>query len=413
MTPPRLLTTGRSQKALIATATATVIALVPIGVRAQTRANLDVSVGGTAASNPYLLNGSDTKAAGGNLTLAPSLTFLDGDTSVSLNGSVDLEKFADKYGLDESVQFGAKGEHRVNERTTISADVGFRSSESAARRFFGGADLSELEPGEFPDSPVLDPTLGSINGRTSRIDVNASVEHLLSPNSALTATAGMGLTKAESASGEDFRDANVVLNYSRQLTVRTSLLATIDAGYADYLGRQIGDGLFANGMAGVDHQFTESLHLSVQLGVSVAEVESLAGLKETSVSWAGNVDFCDRTARGALCARASRSAQPTSLGGLTTVNSVGVSYARSFGPVSSVSASATYSRTNRSLAAGFPLSSSHTELAAVSSTYRHKLGERLSAYLTPSFTSISDDFSGARENYQVLLGISYHFGPVR
>jgi hypothetical protein len=386
---------------------------VPLVTKAETRLNVDVSAGATAASNPYLLDGEDTQAIGANLTIDPSIFLEDEDTSIVLDGSLSLEKFFRRYGFDESIALAASGEHRVDERTTLAADLGFRSSESAARRFFGGPDLVELEPGEFPDSGIIDPTLGNLGGRTNRLDVNASVKHLTGPDAVLTASAGLGLTRVESDFGLDYRDSTFAVSYAKQLTTKTSFLGTVNAGYADYLGRRAGDGIYVTALAGGEHRFSESLYVSGQLGASLSAVESLASGRRTTVSWAGEFDLCDRGERATICVRGSRSAQPTSLGGLTTVSSVGASYAHSFGRVASASVMATYARSSRFRAASSLVGSTHTELIAVSGSYRHTLGQRLSAFVTPSFTSVANEFSGRQENYQMLLGVSYHLGRMR
>lgn len=400
-----------ARRTLLAAAAA--FCVVPLAARAETRVSVDVSLGATAASNPYLLDGPDTAAAGAHLTVDPAVFLENDDTSITLDGRLSMEKFFERYGLDESVAVGASGEHRLDERTTLTAEAGFRSSESAARRFFGGPDLEGLEPGEFPDGAVIDPTLGNLAGRTNRLDVSASVEHLAGPGGVLTATAGLGLTRVESEFGEDYRDSRLDITYARRMTARTSLSATVNAGYVEYFGPRAGDGLFVTALAGGEHQFTESLYLSAQLGASLTAVETPAGGKDTSISWAGNLDLCDRGPRTTLCVTGARSAQPTSLGGLSTVSSIGLSYARSFGTTASVSATARYARSSRFRAALLPAANTTSELAAVSGTYRHNLNQRVSAFVTPSFTSIADEFSDRRENYQMLLGVSYHFGRVR
>lgn len=405
-----IIARGAQNTMLAAAATA---CAVPFVAKAETRVSVDVSAGATAASNPYLLDGADTQAVGANLTVDPSIFFQDEDTSVTLDGSLSLEKFFGRYGFDESVALAASGEHRVDERTTLAADVGFRSSESAARRFFGSADLGELEPGEFPDGAVIDPTLGNLGGRTNRLDVNASVERVTSPESVLTISTGLGLTRVESDLGDDYRDARLAAAYVRQLTARTSLSGSVNAGYADYLGRRAGDGLYVTALAGGEHQFTESLYLSAQLGASLTTVESLAGGQHNSLSWAGNLDLCNRRERATFCVTGSRAAQPTSLGGLTTVSSLGLSYARSIGTEASASAAVRYARSSRFQDAFAAASSRRSELISVSGTYRHRLNQRVAAFATPSFTSIADENAGRRENYQMLLGVSYHFGRLR
>jgi hypothetical protein len=384
--------------------------LAPALSLAQTRANMEISTGATAASNPYLVEQPDTAAAGASLTFAPSLTFDAGDASGSLDGSLDLEKYFGRYGLDESAMLRASGERHVDERTTVTANVGFRSSKSAARRFYGDSALTPVASGDLPAAPLVDPTLANFGGRTSRLDVNAGIEHQTDPNSTFSASTGVGLTRVRANSGQDYRDASFSLGYQRRLDERTSVLTTLNAGYADYLSQLAGDGAFGTVMAGLDRQVSQSLHFSAQFGASLADVTSLGGGKGRTITWAGRIDACEAYPTGSACLTGERSARPTALGGITTVTSTRASYQRSLGIDADLSLTATYARSIRS---HLPLSapvSGQSELVAVSGTYRHAIGERLSAFVTPSATMIEDDISGRRKDYQVLIGLSYRFG---
>lgn len=408
MTATRLLTRRHLRHVSVGAAAAA--CLIPVSGWGQTRASVDVSAGAIATSNPYLLHAPETAAAGANLTIDPSLLVETGNASVSFDGTLSLEKYFSRYGFDKSANIGGSGEFRVDERTTLTADVGFRTSKSAARRYYDGANLFDLGPNEFPDSSIVDPTLANLGGRTSRLDANASVEHILNPRSVLTASMGLGLTRAASASARDYRDTNFTVGYNAKLAEKTSALVTLDMGYADYLNQRVGDGVFGTAMVGVDHQITESLHLSSQLGASFASVEALGGRKHESLTWAGKVDLCDKYSSDTACITGGRSTRPTALGGITTVNSVGATYARSFGEGADLSLTGTYALSTRSRAAVGLSARGRSELVTVRATYRHKVGERLSAFVTPSATAITDDISGRRKDYQVLLGLSYRLG---
>jgi len=391
-------------------AAAASVCLSPCVASAQSRASVDVSAGATAASNPYLLDGPNTSAAGVNLTIRPSLTVETGTSSVTFGGDLSLEEFFDKYGLDDSVQLDASGEHRIDEKTTLSTNVGFRSSKSAARRFYLSAPTGIVDGAEVPDASLLDPTLANLIGRSSRLSVNGSLKHLLDPRSFLVATAGIGLTRVNSVSGRDYRDSNFGLEYTRTLSETTSAVVTVNGGYADYLGQRAGDGLFFTSLVGVDHQFSQAIHFSAQIGASIAAIESPTGTRDTTVAWAGNLNLCNADGRGSVCLTGARATQPTSFGGLTTVSSIGLNYARTLGPRDTASVSATYARTSQARLPFLTGLSRRTELASVSGTFRHKLTERIAAFVTPSLALVDDGQSGRRENYQLLLGVSYIFG---
>ena len=148
MTPGRIVPAHLARRALLVGASAA--ALMPLAGNAETVVAVDASVGGLAASNPYFLDGSNTESLAASLTLRPYISVNEGPTTATIDGSLNLEHFFDHYGTDESAQVGASLEHHVNERTTLTAGASYSSSESAARHFYNGADLTNLQPGEFP-----------------------------------------------------------------------------------------------------------------------------------------------------------------------------------------------------------------------------------------------------------------------
>ncbi len=407
MTKPITRCTKRLRTASLAAAT--FVCVLPQIAGAKPRADLNVSVGALAASNPYLLNGKNLGAAGANLTIDPSIYLDDANTSIALTGNLSLDKYFGKYDLEDSYGIRAAGSSRISERTTLTADVDFRSSKSAANRFYSGLS-GNLAGGELLNTAQFDPTLASLTGRTSRLEVNASLQRILNPRSLLTASAGLGLTRVSSSSGTDYRDTHLGLDYARKLTETTSALVSVEGGYADYLDQHGADGLFVTPMIGLDHQITRSLKLSAELGVSVATIRSPSGDRQTTATWAGKLELCDRNGKETACLTGGRSAQPTSLGGLTTVSSVGLSYAHEIGARGNISAAVTYARTSRSSVTLLNGLGGRSELLSASSTFRRKIGSRVSAFVTPSFTSARDERRGRRENYQVLMGISYSFG---
>ena len=257
---------------------------------------------------------------------------------------------------------------------------------------------------------MIDPTLGNIDGRTSRLDVDFGLHQLLTSKSTLDLSAGAGLTRVESSMGADYRDTRGALVYTHQINERTSWVASLDLGYADYFNRRVGDGLFSTVLVGVDHKFTESMYGSLKAGFSYSSIEVLPSGTEHVTDWAATVDLCDMLARGTVCVTGSRSAGPTSLGGVTTVSSLGVSYARAIGRNGNASLGASYSKSGMSNDSPVVLGRRDSEVANVTASYSHRIGERLSAFVTPSLTSRDDEFAAKQENYQVQLGVTYHFG---
>jgi hypothetical protein len=389
------------------------IAVLPCNAgQAETGTSLDLSIAATAASDPYLAGGQGTGALGGSLTAAPTLWFEDGDTALTASGALTLEYF-DGYDLDEAVNLAVAGEHRVDERTRLTADLGYRSSRANARRFQLVPEPGDLEIGDFPDPPAVDPTLGALAGRTSRLEVGAGLEHRLTPISSLVVGANLGRTNVREQDGEDYRDASLSAQYSRELTETTALLLSAEGADVDYLGRRAGDGVLVTGLAGVDHRLSTTLHLAAQVGGSFTATRTTPGRTERDVGLAGEVELCDQRERGFACANLSRRAQPTARGGITTVTSAQLSYSRALGRGDEVGMTGTYGRSSQPRLAFLPGGGRRSELVNLSARYSRRLGDSLSGFVAPGYTSIKDVGSQRRENYQVMIGVSYALGRRR
>lgn len=382
---------------------------------AQTRAAVDVSIGATAATDPFLLDTPDSEAIGVNLTVDPSISFEGDATTVTFQGRLSLDQYLSRYGLDESVNLGLTGNHRFDERTRLSTSSSFSSSRSVTRHRFalGQIDLGGVEPGQFPAQPVIDPTLGSLGGRTNSLDASLSLERLLTPTSALQVGSSVGLVRVGRGFGHDYRDAALRFGYSRRLSERTVALLNTEGNVIDYLGRRASDARLVSLLAGLERQLSNTFRMSGQVGVSSVWMDLPVSGQRQRFSLAAALDLCNQNEWTSLCAFGSHRAQPTAVGGISNVTAFGVSYAQRVSEKGRASLSGSYGRSGESLGLNLPQPNAGSRVIGVAATYAHDVAPRIAGYVTPSFSSVSDRVSGARQNYQVVLGVRFRLGNRR
>lgn len=382
--------------------------------RAEVRASVAVGTGATAATNPYLVQGDDTDALGVHLTIDPSIVFEDDTATYVVTGQVRLDHYFDRYGSDESVNLGIRGNQRIDERTSLSTNASFTSSRSVSQHRFGLGvpDLDGVAPGQFPDRPIIDPTLTDLGGRVNAFGVGVSVNHLLTPVSAIEVGGRLGLSRLTGGTDGDFKSGSLTSRYTRRLDERVSIRGSLDGGFADYLGRRTGDGKFLTALGGVEYQLSDTVFVSGELGVTSSWVKRAAGGTENRLGLAAGFDLCQRDERTNLCAFGSRRMQPTSIG-LSTVSSLGLSYGRQVSQEGRVSLSGSYGRTDNIRNTGAGVADGRRSVLGISATYSHDLSDRVFAYVSPGFSSISNRGTGGIRNYQGMVGISVRLGSVR
>jgi hypothetical protein len=388
--------------------------LVASEAAAQTYASVDISAGGTAATNPYLVDGSDTGAVGANLTVDPTIVFEEGATTFRINGRASIDQYLSRYGTDEALSLAVASKHRIDDRTSVSGSINFSSSRSVSRNRFllGQEGLGELEPGEFPEAPIIDPTLAGLGGRTNTLVASVATDHLLDATSNISVSGSAGWTWIEDGAGQDYRNSLLAVRYRKRLSEKTVLVGSVQGAYADYRNQDSGDSVFATTMAGAERQLSETTSLSAQLGGSWVSGKTALGTTDRSLSFSASLDLCTRTELGRGCVTFSRLPQPTAAGGVSSVTAVSVSYFRLISAREQISVSAHYGRSS-GFRSGPALVTGSNEVVGATASYSRRVSDRLSAHVSPSFTSASGRMSGSRENLQILIGLSYRMGQQR
>lgn len=368
----------------------------------------DVSLGGGISSNPLLL--TDPRTAGSvSLGISPSLLVEDELGETRITGNVRATQYLQRYGSDVSATLDAATVRKLDARTTVRLFAAASTARSATRDglIFGTGPNDLPDPLVPPGLPVIDTTLAGTRSRVTTIATGITAAYLLDEVSSVNAGIELNGTYIDNDGGFDYRSASAQLGYQRTLSARTSVTLGTQFGAVDYLGRRTGDSKIVSPRVGIQQQLSERLSLSADAGISYVRTDIGAGHSER-VSFAGSVGLCDRSTNRSLCVSAGRSAQPTALGGVSTVTTASLNYDARLSRVDRVSLGARYGRTNQD-GEGLPLVRV-TDFIGASVTYSRDLNDRIAFTVTPSYAKIFDDIQPRRANYALMVGLTLKLG---
>jgi hypothetical protein len=349
-----------------------------------------------------------------------------------------VEHYSGGRGTASSFAVNGAVRHQIDDRTSVRLNTSAASTRSAIRDFlrnpgfFDGSPLASdvrgsdpsagaIGPGSMPlgPVPVLDPFypgfLEPSAGRTRSYRVSVSALHALNARESLTVDAGVRWTNSADVRASDYRVDTGSLLYERKLSERADLGATVTAGRADY-GRRNGvpggRATYVTPLLGVQLRLSETITSHASAGISLTRADGPTGSAASRATFAGKFDICQRQNRGSLCATASRDVQPTAYAGVTTVSSAGVNVSRMIGPKARASMSALFTRRGISRSTALAGAAEPQSLVAVSAQYSREIGERLRAFVEPSYSRTSGSFDGGRQNFQISAGIRVRLGTV-
>lgn len=383
----------------------------PAAAQSDPEFSADVSLTGGISSNPFLLTDPKT-AASVALGISPTLLVADELGETRLTGDLRLTQYLQRYGTDASAALNAVTVRNLDPRTQLRLSAGARTSRSATRDglIFAGTPGDGTAPLFPPGPPVIDTTLAGTRSRVTSIETGVSISHLLDERSSVGAGINLAGTYIDDNGGFDYRNASMNVDYQRQVAVRTSVTIGAQLGAVDYLGRQTGDSKIVSPRIGVQHQLSDRVSITADAGISYVRTDIGAGFSDR-VTFAGNLGLCDRSTNRTFCLSAGRSAQPTALGGVSTVTTASLNYDARLSRVDRLSIGARYGRTNED-GAGLPLVRV-TDFVGGSATYSRDLNDRIAFTVTPSYSKIFDDALPRRANYALMAGLTVKLGKRR
>ena len=388
--------------------------LLPTAAAAQTkpRVTVDVSVNGTADSNPFLEPGGASTLSG-TLQVDPKVYWEDETTSVVVDASLRMTQYLQRYGNDISGRVGVLAKRQLSTRTSLSATAGFQTSRSTLKDFFLGSLGAPLDPVQFPDVTFSDVTITGRRTRVQTLDASLGLDHVISEDSGVNVFAATTYSQFSGSDQFDFRTGSVGANYRWQLSERTNITAGVTGTIADYIGTKDGDARIISPQVGINNQINERVSWTANLGVSLASIDNALGASRTKTYITGAFSICDKGVESALCGSISRSAEPTALGGVRAVTNLAVIYDKQLSRNERLILSARYGQTSQASA---PLSVNgvrNSQIYGVSGTYSKDISERLAFVVTPSFTKVVERRFRDEANYAITVGIRLRLGKLR
>lgn len=381
----------------------------------EPQVTVDVSVGGSVSTNPFLYVDSETAAAA-NVSVRPLILWEDERGRTSLEGNLRLAQYSNRYGSDFSGRIGIASDRMLDEKTSLRIASSFQSLRSAVQDGFFLTGLDPLDPGAtpVPDIPPVDTSIAGVRARTQSASASLGVAHTIDELSSIDAGISLNAAFVNNNAGFDYRNLSGQFGYQRKLSEQLTVTANVQGGLVDYIGRRTGDSTILSPQIGVRYQLSSRLNLVAGAGISYVNTDLGIGGHAGRVSFSGNIGLCDRGLDRTFCMTASRSAQPTALGGVSSVTAIAANYDVVLTSVDRFSIAGRYGRTDQNGNSGLPTQVRITDIVGASATYSRQLSDRTSLTVTPGFTKIYGDTQGRRDaNWSLMVGLTVRFGTLR
>jgi len=389
---------------------------LPVVARAEEpQVTVDVSVGGSVATNPFLYADGETA---GTVTVGarPTIVWADEVGKTAIEGDLSLSQYTNRYGSDLSGGVGVTSERMLDEKTTLRLAAAFHSLRSAVQSNFLLAGENPLNPGvdPVPEIPPVDTTTVGNRGRTQTANASIGVTRVIDEVSSIDAGVGLDASFFGAAGTFDYRTLSGQIGYNRKVSQQLTVTASLQGSVVDYLGRKTGDSKIISPQIGIQQQLTPRLSFVASAGISYVMTNIGTGTDAKSTNLAGSVGICNRGLDQTFCLTASRSAQPTALGGVSSVTAVAANYDLVLSQKDSFSVAARYGRTNDNGNTGIPTLTRVSDIVGASATYSHQINDRLTFTVTPAYTKIYGDVQGHRDgNASLMVGLTMRFGKLR
>jgi len=373
-----------------------------------------VSGGLEASSNPFLLE-QDAGAVSAFIAVDPTIFVEEGRNTTVIDGSLRAAQYSNDYGTDASGSLRISTQRALTERT----ELGLSASINSTRRSFldglanGARAGLPADPAALPDAVSIDPTLVGALVRSTTISAIGSIEHQLTPVSSLTASAAYSRQQFSNDAGFGVRSASGSISYGRKIAPRTVVSLGGQFASNNFDGPQGGDANVYKLQTKAEHEI--GTRWSVAFGAGVDLVDRNLGLagRETSTLLSGDLSLCNKGLRSRLCVTGRRAAQPTALGGVSTVVSVGVSYELELSENDLMTFNSQYGRSNLGQDTGSAAAGTVVDVIGATANYRHDLSDRTALFVTAGYSEVSDDLRDVSPNAFVRVGVTLSFGRLR
>lgn len=302
---------GRGAAALLLTGALAALAGAP-AVAQETRAAVDVAVGGSYSSNPFLIRDGGAGAFATELSVTPQVTFLDERSEATLAAHYRRSDYLTRYSAADSYGVSAQGRRALSPTVNARANLSLNSS-IVGQNGLGVVGVVDPTPNPVPGTPDI--AVIGLNQRQNAISAGLGADWRFGPRDTLTGQVSINrITYGDAGSFAllSSRTTAATVGYSRALSERTSIGVQGSASWIDY--DQPGfSGTTYSPQFTFTRQVSEALNFS--LGAGVIFLSSTTPLGTSKVTgFSGSFNGCRTAGRSTQCLRGYSDAQPTGLG---------------------------------------------------------------------------------------------------
>ena len=426
-----------------ATAALAIGAGVASPASAQERFSVDAALSGGIANNPFLQGGDTSTTASATLTVSPSYSIDQGLTQFAIAGNATVTEYLSRYPNSDSFSVSGMGAHQLSERTSLNARLNYVNSVVGAFNDTGVIGSGLIIPGVTPVFPTAtadpntvltpavtpittgiisnlatDPSLGGIGRRRQNYSAGAGISMGLGPRDRIGLDTSISANRTASGALDDFNSVSQQVNYSRAIRQGFDVTAGVVVSHVDYLRRRQFDATTIQPTVGTTYLIAQNTSLSLSVGVSIVKTDlATIGDTRTSTSLSAQGSLCRQSGRVNGCLSLSRTAVPSSIGGVRIQTAASLSGGMRISERSSASASVSYSRSGAPLidVATTPvLFSGDTEYLSANGSYNRRLSQRVSAFVSAGVSKVYGDQSFGRDpSYEARGGVRVRFGALR
>lgn len=383
---------------------ATVLTAAPFfctGAQADPTAGIGVAGNVEYSNNPYLLDSANTGAVRARISVAPFIEEQTTRSSLRVSADASYSAYNRRYrsAIDLSSQVGYSS--RLSRQFSVRAGMSLNSSIGS-----GYITSAIFEPPSTTNvlPPAIDLTLIGFQDRSTQVQANAGLTYSLDDKNSISIGYDGSVTRYPGTAGRsEYSNIRQNVSYSRVVSPRISLGASVNVSRINYLGGPLGDAVIISPSLNGNFRIAARWTLSAGIGFSSSRVDiGIGKLKSTDLS--GNASFCRTDARTSFCMNAARSTAASSFDGVRTTSTAGLSYSYRLSARDSLSASGGYSRGSApKRVVGLP-----TSYFSGSASYSRRFSNRMMGNITGGFSS--SRFLTTRSSVVASIGINYNFG---
>jgi hypothetical protein len=390
---------------------------------------LDLSVGATASSNPFLEPGGGHAAVGVQAGAGANYRIETERTTVNLGATGQSSTWFDGRGTDLAGSASADLQHRVSDRAAVQLLGHYSYSRSSGYQYLfapgfgpalppgvpggsgGPSDTGTTPPIITVPAPIgagagLPPDATVIGRRISQhaFGGGINVELRTSARSTLSLAADANEYRYSDPLLSNYRMFSQAAAYSHRLTEATTVQARMSVAEVDYHSGE--HDVILTPMLGVSRKLGSNFDLAVYGGASIVRSRRPEGTRIHSDTIALSAQLCGHYARRDFCISGQRQALPSALGGVRPSTNVQATYTDRLNRMDTLSLNLAFDRRGRDSQNIF---NSET-MANGTVRYDHRFGDRLAVFASAGYTRLWESSVPSRSEVRGTVGIAFRLG---